>query len=276
MDKEKYLKPFTIFTDIMKCFFTACGFILLILFFDNSNIEITKELLRKGVMNIFVSLMICYMGYHLFAYIWYQKEKEASVASTLPLGIARRKDVVVPKKLSDKEELKLKIICIHEAGHAIVAYMLGLNVEYVIAKQDRGITATQIQENPLTNAEYLRKCIIVDYGGAAAEKVITGEIKAGSIGVVHSDFSKAEERIKNMLMISDKYKGYTSCGSDFGEQVQRTSIELFDMAEKIVSENRDVIEKLAGELKKHGEIEKAKIQQIVEIIKKEDKVDAQS
>lgn len=265
MRKFKYFRPYNIFLEIVKCFIASCGITFLLFFFYYGKIEITKIQLQNMVFNLFSVFATIDIFYQLLINIKKHCEEEQVISTSTPLSIdAAKKEKDIPEKIKENREMMLKIISTHEAGHAIVALKLGLSIISVKAGIDKGYTLTSIKTHSLMTPEDFEKSVIMDYGGAAAEKVILGEIRAGSVGCETSDFTIAEERIKQMLLISGKFKGYASCGTDFSEQVQEYSIELFNKAEQIVLENKDVIQRLAVKLLKQDALSEEEVKLIIE------------
>ena len=161
-----------------------------------------------------------------------------------------------------KQKVKEKT-CIHEAGHAVIAVLLGIEIESI----DVNKTITKTLYYPLLDEKYLRNMVVIRYAGPATEKVLLNRISMGCVGNDGADFNLAEKQIKDLLLISKDYPGYVTCGEQFNEKVNATSTELFNKAEKMVNENKDIINTVAAELLKKEILSGNEVKQIIKNFK---------
>ena len=237
------------FKYMMRCFIASCGLMLIIVFFYNGKEEITKELIQSGVSILFICLAFITMFYQVFKAILGYKETQGNII----FGEYYKAEKMDIEPNNENEKLMMEIIRIHEAGHAIMAYVLGVVIEQCIATKTIGQTQTKTLKCLMDACEY-EKLILITYGGAVAEKIIYQKIRAGSVGDEHSDFRKAEELIKNMLLLDDEIEGYATGGEQFSTLVREKSTQLFNKAVSILSENKDMILRLSEELKNRPKI----------------------
>lgn len=269
----KHLKPYSIFKDAMKCFITACGSTLLIIFFYNENEKITKNLIQSCVLSIFILLIVFTVFYKWLKYFFNNDLAKDSglivfgkqdTGKSFPYG--EIKEVFAKQNSSENKEM-IEIIRIHEAGHAVIAHLLGVKIEECIATITQGKTATKTYQ-PLMEANDYKDRILILYGGAAAERIIYGKYRAGSVGNEQADFDQAERDIKNLLILEQNngIYGYTTAGEEFAKAVREKSIELFEQTLSLLTENKDMLLRMAEELEKNPVMSGKEIE---ELFKKE-------
>jgi hypothetical protein len=241
------IKPFCIFKDIMNSFITACGLALLEIFFGGGNEVITKNL----VVNLVTANFACLLIVVFFLQLVFWGFNKSDSKSTPSLHSFQKND----------NKKALEIIRVHEAGHAVMAYLQNIKIVKCIATAEEGKIITQVNQGLMNGSNY-EKLILIDYAGAASEKIIYGEFRAGSIGY-GSDFEQAEQKIKNLLLLDNEIRGYTTGGECFAALVREKSVELFDKACEIICENRETVLKISEELAKTPTISGEKLEQII-------------
>lgn len=253
----RYLKPYSIFKDIMRCFITSCGSTLLIIFFYNGDEKITKNIIQSLVSSIFMFFIVCITLYRLFEEYRNNDLAEDSgqiVFGSLGTGKSFPYDGTIKEVFSEQDSPEHKemteITRIHEAGHAVIAYLLGVEIEECIATTNRGHTLTKHCQ-PMMEANDYQNAIMIGYGGAAAEQIIYKKYRGGNVGGASSDFAKAERDIKSFLILEQNngISGYTTGGEEFAKVVNEKSIELFEQTLSLLTENQDMILRVAKELK---------------------------
>lgn len=234
-------------------FFVSCGFLLIsVLIYPNyvkpEDINITI------ILEIFAMVSVIYVVFYICRKMFDNEHLKISIdPHTQHIDL---KNYELEKNLKEKT-------CIHEAGHAVIAVLLGVEIESV----DINKTITKAICSPLSAEEYLRKMIIISYAGPATEKILLNRISMGCIGDDGADFNLAEKQIKDLLLISKDYPGYVTCGEQFNEKVNATSTELFNKAEKMVNENKDIINTVADELLKKDILSGNEVKQIIKNFK---------
>ncbi len=143
------------------------------------------------------------------------------------------------------EERTKELAAYHEAGHAVVAHALGVEVEGVSIVQDQGSsghTTTPRPDNVDSSDEEvsadLEKHLITGVAGAASEELLTEEL---------SDLrGKDLEGVAKLLMGLE----------DAGASVQADSEEALDKAKSILRDNWGSVQALAGALLEHEELDR--------------------
>jgi ATP-dependent Zn protease len=143
------------------------------------------------------------------------------------------------------EERTKELAAYHEAGHAVVAHTLGVEVEGVSIVQDQGSsghTTTPRPDNVDSSDEEvsadLEKHLITGVAGAASEELLTEEL---------SDLrGKDLEGVAKLLMGLE----------DAGAPVQADSEEALDKAKSILRDNWGSVQALAEALLEHEELDR--------------------
>ncbi len=140
-------------------------------------------------------------------------------------------------------ERNKELAAYHEAGHAVVAHALGVEVEGVSIVQDEGSmgrTTTPLPENADSTDEEasadLEKHLITGVAGAASEELLTEEL--------------SELPGKDMAGVAKVLMGL----EDTGAPVQADSEEALDKAKSILHDNWGSVRALAEALLKHEEL----------------------
>ncbi len=143
------------------------------------------------------------------------------------------------------EERNKELAAYHEAGHAVVAHALGVEVEGVSIVQDEGNlghTTTPRPDNVDSSDEEasadLEKHLITGVAGAASEELFTEEL--------------SELPGKDMAGVAKLLMGL----EDAGAPVQADSEEALDEAKSILRENWSSVQALAEALLEHEELDR--------------------
>ena len=186
---------------------------------------------------------------------------------------AERKSMV----MSEKDKI---MTAYHEAGHAIVGY---LSPDYdpihkvTIIPRGRALGVTMMLPEDDKHSEsrrYLLSAITTAYGGRIAEEMVGGpdQVSTGASG----DIQAASRYVRNMVMkwgLSDKL-GPLLYGYDEGEypgmgsknfssdtakliddEIRRISDECYSDAERLLTENRDILEAMKDALMEYETID---------------------
>ena len=178
-----------------------------------------------------------------------------------------KKSRVITEK--DKE-----LVAFHEAGHAVLAYVLpGCDAVHEVSIIPRGGAGGYTMTMPDEEKHYvsgarLRDQIVELLGGHVAEKIVLGDVSTGST----SDLSRASELARKMITeygmndeIGPVYLGGDQevfVGRDFGharnyseelaarvdEQLEKTLHAALDRATQLLNENREKLDRIAREL----------------------------
>mgnify|MGYP004562892567 FL=1 len=171
-----------------------------------------------------------------------------------------------PKRCSNilyitNTESALKSLSTHEAGHAFVAYILGLRFSAHITCERSYISVT----GDFVTAEQLRSIILVEYAGTVAEGILLGERILGSYGTKDADINIARTNLENYVFMTRD--DLSKCPDDpkVKELVFKLSKEYFEEAQKLILENQKVVHELATEFAKKQDWEYEDIEKFMEL-----------
>lgn len=151
------------------------------------------------------------------------------------------------------EERTKELAAYHEAGHAVVAHALGVEVEGVSIVQDEGSSGHTTTPRPAnvgsSNEEAsadLEKHLITGVAGAASEELLTEELSELP--------GKDLAGVAKLLMALE----------DAGAPVQADSEEALDEAKSILRDNWGRVRALAEALLEREELDKEDILAVLE------------
>ncbi|GLK81750.1 AAA family ATPase [Methylopila turkensis] len=151
---------------------------------------------------------------------------------------------------------------LHEAGHAVIACVLGLKVGAVqIGSSGDGIGLTNFsrRRRPMTFAD-IEDYVIVTLAGRAADEVLCGAADAGSGGVEASDLAVATSLLAGahgsfglgekltFLGAADQMASTLSSNEQLRFGVERDLVRLQQRAKDLVRRHRSEIEAVAAQL----------------------------
>ena len=194
---------------------------------------------------------------------------------------AERKSMV----MSEKEKI---MTAYHEAGHAIIGYLMPEHDpvhKVTIIPRGRALGLTQylpVDDKHSYSRRYLLGRISSAYGGRIAEEM-TGGLDAVSTGA-QSDIEHATSLSRNMVTkwgLSEKlgplhygedegqypgtartnYSGDTSKLID--DEIRRIIDECYSTAEKILTENRDILEAMKDALMEYETIDNEQVEDLM-------------
>ncbi|MGI5884081.1 MAG: ATP-dependent zinc metalloprotease FtsH [Candidatus Spyradocola sp.] len=201
------------------------------------------------------------------------RELEEAI-TRVQVGPEKKSRVITEK---DKE-----LVAFHEAGHAVLAYVLpGCDPVHEVSIIPRGGAGGYTMTMPDEEKHYvsgsrLRDQIVELLGGHVAEKIVLGDVSTGST----SDLSRASELARKMITeygmndeIGPIYLGGDQevfVGRDFGharnyseelaarvdEQLEKALHEALDRATQLLNENRSQLDRIARELINREKLDK--------------------
>lgn len=261
-----FVKEF--FKYIIYCFVAACFITLMNIFFDKSEQDITKAVIQNLVWSYFTTLIVIYITFLIASKLWrrYSPDNVAwqkiKYKDYMDNGGYAVKINPLKNEYTDEELEILKIGRIHEAGHAVMAYLQGFKVDNCIASLETGCVNFREAVSIMDKNDY-EKIILICYAGAASEKLINGEYKAGCVDIQgKSDFEKAEKYIRNLLWLEGRY-GYTTGGECFENKIREKSIEFFDKTYNILSKHQDMISKIIKALERKQSLSGDEIRELL-------------
>lgn len=248
---------YTIFKDIIHCFMISCGEAFLIIFFywDELTSSIrTRSVFVELVKIIFIVSVFMIIILRIFTRDkrWFGKYETAY--ETIPFGIAQTKEKVA-------SEYNRKVYAVHEAGHALMAYLREVDNFHITLSKT---IAKTIAIYNTQNAEDVKTMILIDYSGAVAEEILLGSFSLCSMGPTDSDFVKATEHIKNYIIMTDSSVSKTMLNEELSQQVINLSKKMYSMAMELLYENKELLKVLSNELMEKEEMSK---EEIIELIR---------
>ncbi len=194
------------------------------------------------------------------------------------------------KKSHQYTEKEKRTVAYHEAGHAVIGIKLeGANEVQKVTIIPRGNAGgynlmLPREETYLSTKKELLESISGLLGGRVAEEIVFGEITTGA----HNDFQKATKIARAMvteygmsslgpMQLETQSEGSVFLGRDYNksrnfsgqvayeiDQEMRSIIdECYQMATKIISENRDLLDLIAKTLLEYETITKEQIDYLV-------------
>ena len=175
-------------------------------------------------------------------------------------GLERKSKIISPKEK--------RIIACHEAGHALVSWMLPevdplTKVSIIPRGKTLGAAWYLPEERQLHTANELRQRLSAALGGRAAEEVVFGEVTSGALDDLEKVTRDAyamvayfgfNEKVGNVSFYDSTGMRDTGFQKPYGEdtaklldeEVRRLVEECYGRAKSIVVENRSVLDRLAG------------------------------
>lgn len=140
----------------------------------------------------------------------------------------------------------------HEAGHTVVAHVLGIGTERVSIVEDEdtlGIAVSPLREGfdhylDEDADEYLGRHLVVLQAGAVAEEILTGELP-------ELEGNDREGTINILIRIADP------------EDTETEHLQSIERARRILRENWPKVERLADSLLKHRELSAEQIKALL-------------
>ena len=190
-------------------------------------------------------------------------------------GLEKRSRVITPEEK--------KTIAFHEAGHAIVSWLMEfaaplVKVSIVPRGQSLGAAWYMPHERKITTTEQIFHEMCAALGGRAAEQVVFGTISTGAL----SDLEKVTRQASAMVTVyglnekignisyydsrgdSSFTKPYSEATAKIiDEEVSAVIEKAYSKAKEILVSNRDKLEVLAGELLQHEVIYKEDVEKIM-------------
>lgn len=137
-------------------------------------------------------------------------------------------------------------IFFHEAGHAVMAYLQGaINIDVITSCEPYRTISEFPSDDDIST---LKKSILVGYAGAAAEEIMYGKYRAGSLVSEDSDFQKVTEKIKAYIVMTNPSFSKTFLDQRLNEEVIAQSKLFYEEAQTLLLEHKFFVLALAKEL----------------------------
>lgn len=266
---------FGAFVDLIQCFVAACGITLLINFFGLTTefLNVTEELSRNAIINevraIFFPLITIIILKNV--YFWgidrFLEEKLSDGDNMTPTGIGAIASEMeeVPCEADDKiADYNINISVIHEAGHAVMAYLKKLE-HYSVYVAHTSAKITYVYKN--FDLEDVKDQILITYAGAVAEELVLGEFHYGCIGSIsdqESDFSQATELIKAYIVMNDCTKSKSLIDLELSDEIIKLSNEFYQEARDILSSNKDALDTIIEALNKQRQLTQEEVEKLLD------------
>lgn len=172
------------------------------------------------------------------------------------------RDVLEVKDASQK--YAEKIICIHEAGHAVIAVLKNIpfsKVKYSFYSE----SMVELNENPKVyqnENDFLMRALMT-YGGMAAEEVFFGEFHAGCLGNANADIESAEQYIRYGILLSKDCKYKVLHHPEVDKLVVSYSAQLYEEAIRIINEHKEAVKRVAKDLLYAGSLTEMQVRGIM-------------
>lgn len=259
-----------IISDIFYLFFISCGFTIILFVFSYNSNEAKKVVVTlDNIINetykifyIFLSIKICFelfMTFSLDNYDGWLKGRNIVYERTT--SMLPGPSLLTATNNNEIAVYNHKIISVHEAGHALMCYIM--NIEDFTVKTSYTNSFVTVKVEKLFCADDLKKLIYIDYSGAIAEELITGNISVGSMGSDKSDFEQAIKYIKQFIILTDSEYSKTGLDEGINTKIVELSKLFYKEAKAIMIENKEEIEKLACNLYEHKTLTKNDIEKIL-------------
>ena len=207
------------------------------------------------------------------------KEKEISMDRVteaiyrVHMGLEKKSRRVTPRDL--------KLVAYHEAGHALLAYLLE-NCDPVqeVSIIPRGLGAGGYTAMlPEEETSYKTKAVFVDeiamgLGGYAVESLIYGESSTGSVGDLQSVTSRARQMVTQFGMSEEIGPMYLSSERELmiGREIGHTRNYSEELSAKIDDEIKKIVTKQLNRAKEILKSNMDKIEKVVEVLLKKEKI----
>ncbi len=172
----------------------------------------------------------------------------------------------VDADMPDDYDEQININAVHEAGHAVMAYLQDTKDFEVFMSYNSAKTMVTYKSQ---KAEDVKKMILVKYSGAIAEELLLGELSAGSIGISNSnaDFPSATALIKAYIVMTEPTVSKTLLNEELADLIISASNGFYKEATEILSKNKEMLVVISDELKNKDSLKKDEIIQLLKDIK---------
>lgn len=226
---------------LLKNFFIACTILfllilLLILFFGdvsiftdrNSMINAFKSmLLSLFTLSMILTSMISIFTYHIHSNVI----EPAGKAIIMPAG----------KALVNNERT-----AIHEAGHALLAFLFDFDCEVIMYKYP---AYTSYKCNQNTDLDLLKTQILITYAGIAAEEILLGNYALSPVKSNNSDLVQVTDAIIAYILMSDNNVGKLVIDDEISDTMINYSKEFYQLSKSMLLQHIDKLKILSEKLK---------------------------
>lgn len=254
--------------DIFRVFLNSYAFSVIYCFLYSSN-DINKKIITVDMIiaeanKLFYMVLTLKLIFELFmavfndSYDGWLKNRNIVYERS---GTSQESSLLIATSNKEIADFNDKIIGVHEAGHALMAFIMG--IEKFTVKTSYINSCVSMDVGKLLYANDLKKHIYIDYSGAIAEELFFSSISTGCMGTDKSDFEIALKRIKQFIILSEPKFSKTGLDKGIDERVVELSKVFYEEAKNILKANIKKIEKLAESLYGHKTLTKEDIEKIL-------------
>lgn len=217
------------------------------------SIDIGEDINILSLANtFFINLVICKLLY-VFVVLM---NADGSKSSDSSQSLQKDSELETAKQYHQEIDINPDIrerICIHEAGHAIMFYVLGINKIHVLIDVTQPHTTASISDSPVMTIEVLRKEVMVYYASIIAQRLLDKE-SSGFYGDNNSgaDMKGANSCLHNILLIDNHELSLTGEDNQTKHEMNRLSKELYEQTEEILKEHIEELKELSRVLMRNG------------------------
>ena len=176
-----------------------------------------------------------------------------------------------PERVTDEINSYAMVTAVHEAGHVVAAELLKQgSVTFVSAGgyigETGGVTNVFTENNYKKSKEEFDNYIIRKLAGKAATETVIGEIDVGCKADVRQAFQAAEKLVGDLCAYGfDTYESGDASENLRAKKEQLVALEMnkyYQRAKKLVSENREFLDKVTDALLKKRTLTQGEIKRI--------------
>lgn len=109
----------------------------------------------------------------------------------------------------------------------------------------------------------IKKNILITFSGAVAEKILLGEVSSGSVGAEKSDIFYADNQIRMYLILKENTINPCGMVADMDEKIAEISSKLYQEVQEILSEKKEMIERVAKAMESKGKLTDSEIKKLL-------------
>jgi len=148
-----------------------------------------------------------------------------------------------------------KVTAAHEAGHWLMAELLGIPVHAVNIFVYGGMTTLSKCRIDMSDRTMVSNYVKIYYAGLVGEQILLGKAGDGCMGGKNADLERAEDLIKRHILLTDGVELTPTCISQ--ETVERVAAMSKQLRQEVMSdltEHRDELEEKYEQLLEKKEI----------------------
>lgn len=213
-------------------------FVCLYIKSNGQNADIDVMQLACHVFRLYIFTAIGYFG----AIMFLSNDKEPKQTTIIEKEMPSAK-LDKPHTISKWELNELKPTCIHEAGHGLMLYLVG--IDDIKIHIDRFHSWTSANFPGVGSTDCLRKMVMVYYSSIAAQRILGCET-SGFFGNenTQSDYEKANATLHSILLIENHELPLTCDDDQTRELMESLSKELYAETEQLLLEHKSDLEQL--------------------------------